>query len=169
MYGSDVSAAQSATHQQARIPCADENGVGTCHTVAPPQEGAQAPHRAAALQAPEPVTRERFPRRARLTRGSDLTSCWEAGRRRRTPHLDLAWRPNATGHARMGIIVPRFQSSAVARNRLRRRLREILRRDVLPLLQLPAIDVVIRAKRVTYAAPFAALRAELTDVVSTLT
>lgn len=69
----------------------------------------------------------------------------------------------------MGIIVPRFQSTAVARNRLRRRLREILRRDVFPLLQLPAIDLVIRAKRVTYAAPFAALRAELTGVVSTLT
>jgi ribonuclease P protein component len=69
----------------------------------------------------------------------------------------------------MGIIVPRFQSSAVARNRLRRRLREILRRDVLPLPHLPSIDLVIRAKRVTYAAPFAALRAELTDVVSTLT
>lgn len=69
----------------------------------------------------------------------------------------------------MGVIVPRFQSSAVARNRLRRRLREILRRDVLPLPQLPAIDLVIRAKRVTYAAPFAALRAELTDLVSGLT
>jgi len=67
----------------------------------------------------------------------------------------------------MGIIVPLFQSSAVARNRLRRRLREILRRDILP--QLPPIDVVIRAKRATYAAPFAVLRAELTDVVSTLT
>jgi RNase P protein component len=52
---------------------------------------------------------------------------------------------------------------------LRRRLREILRRDVLPLPQLPPIDLVIRAKRATYAAPFAALRAELTDVVSTLT
>ena len=67
----------------------------------------------------------------------------------------------------MGIIVPRYQSSAVARNRLRRRLREILRRDVLP--QLPPIDLVIRAKRTAYAAPFAALRAELRDVVSALT
>jgi len=143
--------------------------VGACHALASPEKGAEAPHRAPAVEEPEPVTSERFPRRARLTRGSEITSCWEAGRRRRTPHLELAWRPNSTGHARMGIIVPRFQSSAVARNRLRRRLREILRRDVLPFLQLPPIDVVIRAKRATYAAPFAALRAELTDVVSTLT
>lgn len=167
MYGSDVSAAQSAAHQQARVSRADENGVGASHAVPSTQEGAQAPHRALAVQAPEPLTRERFPRRARLTRGSDLTSCWEAGRRRRTSHLDLAWRPNPVGHARMGIIVPRYQSSAVARNRLRRRLREILRREVYP--QLPPIDVVIRARRTAYSAPFAALRAELTGVVSALT
>ena len=143
--------------------------MGACHALTSAEKRAETPHRAPAVEEPEPVTRERFPRRARLTRGSDITACWEAGRRRRTTLLELAWRPNLAGHARMGIIVPLFQSSAVARNRLRRRLREILRRDVLPLLQLPPIDVVIRAKRATYAAPFAALRAELTDVVSALT
>jgi len=167
MYGSELSATQSAAHQQARIPRADENGVGACHVIPAPQKGAEAPHRPPAVQAPEPVTGERLPRRARLTRGSDLTSCWEAGRRRRTPHLDLAWRPSPAGHARTGIIVPRYQSSAVARNRLRRRLREIIRRDVLS--GLPPIDLVVRAKRATYAAPFAVLRAELTDAVSKLT
>lgn len=70
------------------------------------------------------------------------------------------------GHARTGIIVPRYQASAVARNRLRRRLREILRREVLPVL--PAIDLVVRARRTAYAAPFAVLRAELTDLVQAL-
>lgn len=140
--------------------------MGACHFVPAAQEGAQAPHRPLAVQAPEPLTGERFPRRVRLTRGSELTTCWEAGRRWRTPHLDLAWRPNPAGRARTGIIVPRYQSSAVARNRLRRRLREILRREVLP--QLPPIDLLVRVKRAAYAAPFAVLRAELTDAVSRL-
>ena len=54
----------------------------------------------------------------------------------------------------------------MARNRLRRRLREILRREVLP--QLPPIDLVIRARRAAYAASFAVLRAELTDVAGAL-
>jgi ribonuclease P protein component len=105
----------------------------------------------------------------RITRGSELTACWEAGesRRRRTPHLDLAWRHSSLGHARLGLIVPLHQSSAVARNRLRRRLREILRRDV--LRNLPAVDLVIRAKRSAYTASFAVLRAELTGAVETLT
>ena len=61
----------------------------------------------------------------------------------------------------MGIVVPRFQQTAVARNRLRRRLRELLRRD--PLRTLPAVDLVVRAKRTAYAASFADLRAELTE------
>jgi ribonuclease P protein component len=101
-----------------------------------------------------------------LARGSDLTACWETGRRLRLTHLDLAWRPNQTGHPRTGIIVPRFQSTAVARNRLRRRLREILRRGILQVL--PAVDLVLRAKRSAYAASFAGLRAELTDALDRL-
>ena len=68
----------------------------------------------------------------------------------------MIWTDNLTGHPRMGLIVPRFQSSAVARNRLRRRLREIWRRDVQQ--QQPAWDLVIRARREAYSAPFAALR-----------
>ncbi|HEX9282834.1 MAG TPA: ribonuclease P protein component [Gemmatimonadales bacterium] len=103
----------------------------------------------------------------RLTRGSDLTACWDHGRRLRTPHLDLAWRPNRAGHPRAGIIVPRYQFSAVARNRVRRRLREILRRHA--LASLPPVDLVVRAKRSAYAAAFAVLRAELTDGVSRVT
>jgi ribonuclease P protein component len=55
----------------------------------------------------------------------------------------------------------------VARNRLRRRLREILRREV--VRSLPSIDLVIRAKRSAYTASFADLRAELTGAVQTLT
>lgn len=63
--------------------------------------------------------------------------------------------------------MPRYGSTAVARNRLRRRLREIVRRDV--QRRLPPIDLVIRPKRSAYAASFAVLRAELTDATSTLT
>ena len=82
----------------------------------------------------------------------------------RTSHLDLAWRPNPMGHPRLAVVVPRFQFTAVARNRLRRRVKEILRRDALP--SLAAVDLVVRAKRTAYAVSFAALRAELADLMS---
>jgi ribonuclease P protein component len=59
----------------------------------------------------------------------------------------------------MGLIVPKFQSSAVARNRLRRRLREIWRQEIQE--RQPAWDLVIKARREAYAASFEALHAQL--------
>ncbi len=103
----------------------------------------------------------------RLARGADLSACWERGRRWRATHLDLAWRPNPLGHPRTGIVVPRHQHTAVARNRLRRRVREILRRDV--LANLPPVDLVVRAKRSAYTVSFAVLRAELTAAATRVT
>jgi len=66
---------------------------------------------------------------------------------------------NSAGHPRLGLIVPKFQATAVARNRLRRRLREIWRRELQKAV--PAWDMVIRARRDAYAARFEALRGEL--------
>jgi ribonuclease P protein component len=83
----------------------------------------------------------------------------QTGRRRRLEHLDVLWTDNQTGHPRMGLIVPKFQSSAVARNRLRRRLRELWRRELMQ--SIPSWDVVIRARREAYDAGFAALRLQL--------
>ena len=71
----------------------------------------------------------------------------------------MIWVDNTTGHPRMGLIVPRFQFSAVARNRLRRRVREIWRRDIRP--GQVACDLVVRARREAYLAPFPALRQEM--------
>ena len=71
----------------------------------------------------------------------------------------MIWADNLTGHPRMGLIVPKYGTSAVARNRLRRQLREIWRRDVMP--QSPAWDLVIRARREAYLASFDVLRSQL--------
>jgi ribonuclease P protein component len=73
----------------------------------------------------------------------------------------MIWADNTVGHPRLGLIVPRFQATAVARNRLRRRLKEIWRREV--AAALPAWDLVIRARKEAYAAAFPALRAELAE------
>jgi ribonuclease P protein component len=66
---------------------------------------------------------------------------------------------NSTGQPRMGLIVPKFQSSAVARNRLRRRLREIWRREIQQ--RQPPWDLVIKARREAYAASFESLQSQV--------
>jgi ribonuclease P protein component len=60
------------------------------------------------------------------------------------------------------VIVPRHGHTAVARNKLKRRVREIVRVDLLPVL--PAVDLVIRARPTAYEQPFAVLATELADV-----
>jgi ribonuclease P protein component len=58
--------------------------------------------------------------------------------------------------------VPRHQHSAVDRNRLKRRLKELARVELLPALRhTPAADVAIRARREAYAAEFDSLRADV--------
>lgn len=83
------------------------------------------------------------------------------GRHTRRAQLDIHWTSNDAGYPRLGLVVPKFQQSAVARNRLRRQLKELWRRDV--RARLPAWDVVLRTRREAYAAPFQQLRAELVD------
>jgi ribonuclease P protein component len=59
--------------------------------------------------------------------------------------------------------VPKHGNTGVRRNRLKRRLRELLRREILP--ELPAgenaVDVVVRTRREAYGAAFPQLREEL--------
>lgn len=48
------------------------------------------------------------------------------------------------------------------RNRLKRRLRELVRIELLPVLtDRPSTDIAIRARRESYAAEFAALRDDI--------
>lgn len=89
------------------------------------------------------------------------------GRRSRQSHLDIYWTPGLAGHGRLGLIVPRFRNSAVARNRLRRRLKELWRRELQG--RLPAVDVVFRARPESYRASFGVFREELNSWCETVT
>jgi len=62
-------------------------------------------------------------------------------------------------HARIAIVVPRFNRTAVARNRVKRRLRELARRELLPSLK--PVDIVIRATPSSYRASFDTLRTSM--------
>ena len=74
----------------------------------------------------------------------------------------MIWTENTTGHARIGLIVAKHQSSAVARNRLRRRLRELWRCEVRAAAPaMPAWDVIVRVRREAYQATFDQLRREI--------
>jgi ribonuclease P protein component len=63
----------------------------------------------------------------------------------------------------VGFVVPRYKHTAVERNLLKRRLREIARTRLVPVL--PPGDVVIKVLPHAYGAPFDALGRQLERVV----
>ena len=70
---------------------------------------------------------------------------------------------STTQQTRVGLIVPRHRQTAVARNRIKRRLRELSRIRLLPL-DLPA-DVVIRLRPEAYRATFTDLASDFDRAV----
>ncbi len=81
-------------------------------------------------------------------------------------HLDVRAIASPLGHPRVGVVVPRYSKSAVDRNRLKRRLRELVRTRLLPIA--PPTDVVIRARPDGYAASLDALEADVARTAAQL-
>lgn len=79
-----------------------------------------------------------------------------------TPNLDVRHAASSLDQPRIGLIVPRHKHSAVDRNRLRRRLRELIRVQLLP--HAFRGDALIRAKSEAYDVSFADLRAEIDSI-----
>ncbi len=105
----------------------------------------------------------RLPRERRITRGPEIRALFERGKRSRTIHLDVLDSDSSASYSRVGLVVPRYGHTAVLRNRLKRRLREVLRREVLPRLDRAEVkrDVLVRARREAYDARFADLVSQL--------
>jgi ribonuclease P protein component len=70
---------------------------------------------------------------------------------------------SATSGTRVGLTVPKALGKAVDRNRIKRRLRELVRKQ-LPLTGGLPIDVVLHPKRSVLTANFAALEREVAQI-----
>jgi ribonuclease P protein component len=81
------------------------------------------------------------------------------GKRIRTEHLELRVIASFLHHPRVGFVVPKHGRSIVERNRLKRRLREIIRLNILK--RTPSVDIVVRARPEAYFASFTSLKREL--------
>ena len=107
-----------------------------------------------------------YPRSRRITRTSEFGTISKKGRRVRALDLDVRLLTSPLKYVRVGIIVPRHGHSAVRRNLLKRRLRELVRTLLLPLQA--SRDVVIRCKQGAYERTFEELKEQLGDVVRAL-
>jgi ribonuclease P protein component len=110
----------------------------------------------------------RFPSASRLTRKADLELVRHEGKRFRTDSLEVRHLASLLSRPRVGIIVPLHKQTHVARNRVKRRLRELSRQALLPALAGRSVDVVMRAMPAAYAASHAQLGDEVSRVIARL-
>ena len=104
----------------------------------------------------------------RLRKHADYQLVYKAGRKqfgKQLAHfhaLRPAERRSDTTGPRVGLTVPKALGKAVDRNRIKRRLREAVRR-ALPLLTAP-VDVILHPKRSVIDTDFAAIEREISVI-----
>jgi ribonuclease P protein component len=109
----------------------------------------------------------KIPRMQRGLRPADFRRVYERGRRHFSPHLTIFYLQRESGAGvRMGFTVSRALGRAVDRNRIKRRLRELVR--LRPPDISEGVDVVINPKRSVLTADFAGLLAEVGKALETI-
>jgi len=92
-------------------------------------------------------------------RRGEFDAVYRAGKRRSSSHFTVFFRANELPQSRFGFSIKKVLGGAVVRNRIRRRLREVVRCH---RLEIPTgWDIVIHPKSSVSRAPFAALTADL--------
>lgn len=97
--------------------------------------------------------------RGRLTQRAEFDAVYRNGRRRSSRQFTVFFAANGLGENRFGMSVGRALGGAVVRNRIRRRVREILRLD---RREIPSgWDIIVHPRASAAKAEFAPLREEL--------
>lgn len=104
------------------------------------------------------VADRRFPRSCRLTTRRQFLTVYAEGRRVASKSFTVFGLPNSAGNCRLGITVTRKVGGAVRRNQIKRRLRDVFRRNRLQLS--PDIDLVVNAHASIDVSDAAAIEAE---------
>lgn len=134
----NFSAEQRSPEEETRIPGPNENSQGPSRTEAPAREGPEE------IDSLDPVRSESFRREHKLVRRRDFDAVYRNGIRIPGRHFILFVLPNNTGESRLGLTLSRKVGPAVVRNRARRRMREIFRRDA--LVRKAGLDIVVHAR-----------------------
>jgi ribonuclease P protein component len=119
-----LSAEPSTPGQDARIQGQDEDSGRPSDSEAAATEGPSSPHSMRVRSAPQA-----FPKTLRLLRRAEFRRVYEEGQRRSGSLCTLFFKSNGLPETRLGITTPKALGNAVVRNRVRRRVREVFRRN----------------------------------------
>ncbi len=112
---------------------------------------------------PKGLRAAHFRRSQRIVDGRDFAHVRAHGVRRTNEHFIVQWEPRARAESRLGLAVARRVGPAVARNRLKRQIREWFRREAQRFRQ--AVDLVVVPRPEANGLATAAVAAELGALV----
>ena len=102
----------------------------------------------------------------RLVRRSEFEAVYRGGARKSSARFVVFYRANGGPQSRLGISVKKALGGAVVRNRIRRRIREIFRRNRSEIS--PGWDIVIHPRTSMTRAAFASIETELLGLLRSL-
>jgi ribonuclease P protein component len=159
----NVSTKQPTTQTHARIPDPYEHGRRSRSPQKTPRQRAQTSDGADSAQAgPSLSTKDAhhtFSKDARLLKRREFLFLQQRGKRQHSPHFVVISSISRNRHSRLGITVSRRFGKAVARNRMKRMLRELFRTRRAEVT--PAKDILIIPKAGANALTFAQVTTEL--------
>lgn len=103
----------------------------------------------------------RFRREHRIRRRAEYQQIYDRGTRIRSRFSTVFILPNDTGITRLGIAATRKLGGAVVRNRAKRLIREVFRRNTIA----PGLDIVIIPKRELLDASLTVLEADYRSIL----
>ena len=106
-----------------------------------------------------PAATEAFPKAARLRKRPEFLKLSHTGRKIHTPNFIVIFGKNERGESRLGITVSGKVGNAVARNKIKRLVREFFRRRRSALPQ--DLDVLVIAKKSAIDVPLSLVEGEL--------
>ena len=118
------------------------------------------------LSSGESAAAHTFPREARLVRRGAFDAVYRGGKRFSSSHFTIFVRPNELGLSRFGFSIKKALGGAVVRNRIRRRVREMVRCHRQEICA--GWDIVIHPKSAVAKAPFETLTQELLRLLAKL-
>jgi ribonuclease P protein component len=104
-----------------------------------------------------------FPREVRLVRKSEFDEVYRTGKRRSSSHFTVFVRASGQPISRFGFSIKKALGGAVVRNRMRRRMREIVRCHRQEIAT--GWDIVIHPKSSVATAPIEVLAGDLVRLV----